>query len=140
MLSTTILSFLLKHFQLEFILCMSTYHHSIPLKINIDFFLFATPTNWPCKVLILPDVLHSWPIISHKSTKSSRTSDRWLSYCLLIARVYLLIIFPSGQETFLVEGWIRSFFFLFQQTFCCVSVCLIFSLSNYACTRFLLCS
>lgn len=59
----------------------------------IHFLLFVSPTNWPCEVLIVPEWLHSRPIISHKSTKGGRTSDRWLSYCLLIAGVYLLIIF-----------------------------------------------
>ncbi len=62
-------------------------------KKMIHFLLFVSPTNWPCEVLIVPEWVHSWPVISYKSTKGGRTSDRWLSYCLLIVGVYLLIIF-----------------------------------------------
>lgn len=75
---------------LEFILCISTYSQR---NANRLISLCLYPTGWPCEVLIVPQWLHSWPIISHKSRKGSRTSDRWLSHCLLIARVYLLIIF-----------------------------------------------
>lgn len=72
------------------LLCISTYSQR---KANRLISLCLYPTSWPCKVLIAPQWLHSWPIISHKSTKGCRTSDRWLSHCLLIAGVYLLIIF-----------------------------------------------
>ncbi len=41
-----------------------------------DSFPSLSPTDWPCEVLIVPEWLNSRSIISHKSMKAGRTSDR----------------------------------------------------------------
>lgn len=79
------------------------------IKNRIHFLLTAAPTNWPCEVLIVPERPHSQPIISHKSMRGGKTSDRQRSYCLLIAGVGLLIMFciPHWSRNLSVEEWIR---------------------------------